>query len=177
MTEFLRLLGEWVQYLFPFRRVDAWEAGVCLVAGRYWRTVPPGVYLVIPWFMDVVTVNTVPGVYMTPLQTVTLRDGVALTFSAAIEVVVEDAAKAHCTIEAWAETVTEQARGLLAERLADVDPARFDAARGKRDRLMGELLDELNATTLDYGVRVRRLWFPSFALGVKTYRLLSEGVL
>jgi regulator of protease activity HflC (stomatin/prohibitin superfamily) len=177
VTEFLRLLGEWLQYLFPLRRVDPWESGVCLVFGRYWRTVGPGVYLVLPWFADVVTVNVVPGVYMTPLQTVTLRDGTALTFSAAIEVQVEDARLAHCTIEAYTETVTEQARGLLAERLADVDPARFDPARGKRDRLMGELLEELNETTLGYGVRVRRLWFPDWALGVRTIRLLGAPVL
>jgi len=177
MTEFLRLLGEWVTYLFPLRRVDQWEAGVCLVCGRFWRTVGPGVYLVVPWFMDVVSVNTVPGVYMTPLQTVTLRDGSALTFSAAIEVQVEDAGRAHCQIEAYSETVTEQARGLLAERLADVDPARFDPARGKRDRLMTELLEELNHTTREYGVWVRRLWFPNWALGVKTYRLLGEQML
>ena len=174
MGELIRLLIDIAQWAFPLRAVEQWERGCYYVLGKYWKTVGPGRWPVIPYFMDVRAVSIVPGVVPVQLQTVTLRDGVALSFAASVMFRVTDAASALNKIERYEETVSEQAAGLLAERLADVDPDRFDPAYGKRDRLLKELVAELNRQTSAYGVEVMEVWMRDFAMGIKTYRLLNQ---
>ena len=174
MVELLQLLIQLAERLFPFRKIEQWETGVVSVLGRYWRTVGPLTYPVIPYLVDIHPVSVVPAIHGTPLQTITLRDGRALTFSATVTVQVDDAAKAWNTVERYAESTMELVSALLAEHLADVDPDRFDPARGKRDRLLAELASEADAETVKFGVRVRAIRFGNFAVGVKTLRLLTE---
>lgn len=175
MTDFLRLILEIFQYIFPLRKVEQWEQGVVYVFGRYWKTVAPGVYPIVPWFMEVREVSVVPGVLVLPLQTITLRDGRALTFSASVGYQVLDAERAMNSVERYEETASELASGLLAERFADVDPARFDPARGRRDRLLAELAEELNEATRIFGLEISRVMLANFAMGVRTYRLLTAN--
>jgi regulator of protease activity HflC (stomatin/prohibitin superfamily) len=174
MAELLRLLAELLERLAPVVKVSAWEAGVVAVWGRYWRTVGPGIYPVIPWLVDIHHVSMVPSIHGTALQTITLRDRRALTFSATVTIQVDDAAMAWNTVERYSETTMELVSALLAEHLADVDPDRFDPARGKRDRLLAELAQEADAETQKFGVRVLAIRFGNFAVGVRTLRLLTE---
>lgn len=174
MAELLRLLLDLLERLAPAAKVNPWEVGVVSIWGRYWRTVRPGIYPVIPWLVDVHCVSIVPAIHGTPLQTITLRDGRALTFSATVTVQVDDAARAWNTVDRYAESTMELVSALLAEHLADVDPDRFDPARGKRDRLLAELASEADAETQRFGVRVRAIRFGNFAVGVRTLRLLTE---
>jgi hypothetical protein len=134
MPELIRALAELLQSLWPLRSVWQWQRGVYYVCGRYWRTVGPGVWPVIPWFVDVRPVNVAPAIHHTALQTVTLRDGRTLVFSATITSEVEDAAAAYNRVDRWGEAVVELVAGLLSERLADADPARFDPSPGVAGR-------------------------------------------
>lgn len=124
--------------------------------------------------MDLRAVSVVPTIFCTPLQTVTLRDSRALTFSATITVQVEDPALAWNAVDQWHETTVELVSGLLSERLADVEPERFDPARGKRGRLLEELTKAADESTSAFGVRVHTIRFSNFAVGVRTIRLLTE---
>lgn len=161
-------------HLIPFRIVRHWERGVYLVCGRYWRTVGPGLKLVVPFLCEVCRVPVVPEVYLTPLLSVTLRDGRALTFSASVTVVVTDAAKAFLELGHYAETVQEIAAAVLAEGLADADPRRFDPAHGKRDRLLADLRADVNAEIARYGLEVTAVRMNSFVLNPRTLRLLLD---
>ena len=174
MAELLKLVLDLIEKLAPLGKVSTWERGCYFVAGRFQGTVGPGVWPLIPWLCELPTVSMVPSIHGTPLQTVTLRDGRALTFSATVTVQVDDAAKAWNTVERYSETTMELVGALLAEQLADVDPDRFDPARGKRDRLLEELRAEADAATAAFGVRVRAIRFGNFAVGVRTLRLLTE---
>lgn len=174
MAELLHLILEVLKFLWPLRLVDQWERGVWYVCGHYWRTVGPGVFPVLPWFMEVRPVNMVPAIHGTPLQTVTLRNKAQLTYSATVTVQVEDPAKALNEVDQWHETVIELVAGTLAERLAEADPERFDPDRRKRQRLLEELRAELDGEAQKWGVRVRVLRFNNFAIGVRTHRLLVE---
>lgn len=174
MSDLIRFVIEMLQQLWPLRMILQWQRGVYYCFGRYAGTVGPGVWPVIPWLMDVLKVDVVPAIYGTPLQTVTLRDNRALTFSATVTTEVEDANLAVNAVERWQETTVELVSGLLSERLADVEPSRFDPARGKRDRLIEDLREEMDAETSKFGVRIRALRFSNFALGVRTFRFLSE---
>lgn len=174
MAELLRLLLDLMERLAPAAKVSQWEAGVVAVWGRYWRTVGPGIYPLVPWVVDIHHVSLVPSIHGTALQTVTLRDRRALTFSATVTIQVDDPAKAWNAVERYSEATMELVSALLAEHLADVDPDRFDPARGKRDRLLAELAAEADAETQKFGVRVRAIRFGNFAVGVRTLRLLTE---
>lgn len=174
MAELLRLILDTLAHLSPLQLVEPWQRAVWLVAGRHWRTVGPGIYPLIPYLMEVRPIDVVPAIYTTPLQTVTLRDKRTLTYSATFTVRVEDPAAAVCRVDYWPETTLELVSGLLAERLADVDPDRFDPARGKRDRLLEELRAEADAATALFGVRVQAIRFTNFALGIRALRLLTE---
>jgi hypothetical protein len=156
------------------RIVAEWEMGVYLVAGKYRGTVGPGLKLVFPGLCDVRCVPVVPEIYSTSLQSVTLRDGSNLTYSASITVVVRDAAAAYCKIGHHAETVVELAARIVSEGLADADPERFDPARGKRDRLLNELREDINEVCNRYGLDVTCLGFNNFVRGVRTVRLLLD---
>lgn len=174
MTDLLLKLLDVAGALVPLRIVRQWERGLYLVAGRYWRTVGPGPKLVLPGVCEVIRVSVVPEVYCTPLQTITLRDGSTLTFSASVTVIVTDAAKAYIELGHWTETVVEIAAGVLAEGLADAEPERFDPARGKRDRLLSEQRAAINGEIGRYGLEATELRLNNFARGVRTVRLLLD---
>jgi regulator of protease activity HflC (stomatin/prohibitin superfamily) len=175
VAELLRFVLDAIERLAPVRVVRAWEVGLYLVAGKYRGAVGPGLKLVVPFLCEVVRVPVVPEIYQTPLQSVTLRDGTVLTFSASVTLVVTDAARAYLTVGHYQETVVELAAALLAEGLADADPERFDPARGKRDRLLEELRKELDLAAAEYGMSALALRVNNFVRGVRTVRLLLDG--
>ncbi len=174
MTELIRLLLEVWEKIWPLKRVKRWEMGVELVWGWHWRNVGPGIYPVLPFFMDLFVVSIAPKTFCLPLQFITLRDKQSLNFSATIDVQVVDAGLALMGIEHWEETTAERVSGLLGERLGDVDPKRFDPAYGVRSRLLEELREEADKLTRAFGVTVRAIRFSNFAVGVRTLRLLAE---
>lgn len=170
----MRMLLDVMYAMSPLRIVWQWQEGVYYVCGRYQGRVGPGLKVVIPGLCDVKCISVVPEIYSTPLQTITLRDGTTLTYSASITVVVEDAAKAFNTLGHYSETVVELAARILSEGLADADPKRFDPARGKRDNLLAEMQDEVNAQCVRYGLRVTGLGLNNFVRGARTLRLLTD---
>lgn len=174
MSNWLSVLIDAIQYLWPFRAVEHWQRGVYYWLGKSFKVVGPGRWPVIPFFMDVREVNVVPSIFATPLQIVGLRDGKTLTFSATVTVVVEDAEAALNNVERYEETTLELVSGVLGERLADVDPERFDPGYGKRSRLLEELRNEIDQQTRAWGVRITGVRFTNFAVGVKAYRFLTE---
>lgn len=174
MTEVLRLLLDLLQPLWPLRIVWEWQRGLYFVGGRCVGVVGPGLKVVVPYLCDVRPVSVVPEIHQTPLQTVTLRDGSALTYSASLTVVVNDPRAAYTRIGHYAETVVELAARVLSEGLADADPKRFDPARGKRDKLLDELREEINQACGAYGLAITALGLNNFARGVRTVRLLLD---
>lgn len=162
-----------LDFLWPLKQVQEWENGNIYLFGRYIRTVGPGQYVVVPWFMKLIEVTMVPSVEYTRLQTITMRDQRQLTFRASLTLKVEDAGLAINGVERYQETVKELAGGILAEELATVDPEKFDPRWGRRDRLLELLRDQIDAQTQEWGVRVLAVRFPDFAIGLKTYRLLT----
>ena len=174
MAELLRLLLDVLKALCPVQRVRPWERGVWFVWERHWRTVGPGIWPVIPGLMEIWPVSIVPKPHRLGLQPVTLRDTRSLNFSATVTVCVDDPLKALCNVDHWEVSTLDLVAALLAEHLADVDPERFDPARGKRDRLLAELAEEADAETRRFGVRVQAIRFDGFTVGAETLRVLWE---
>lgn len=173
MTDLLRLTIDVWRYLWPFRTVEQWQMGVYYLWGRYWRTVGPGIWPVLPYFTQLLAANVVPTIHSTPLQTLTLKDGRTLTFSATMTVRVENIALALNSVDQFNETTIELVSGILAEHLARVEPTRLDPEVNNRGQLLKELKAEADQETQKFGVRIDAIRFPSFAF-VRTLRLLSE---
>lgn len=174
MAELIRQLLDLLRDIWPFRVVSQWQNGLYHVNGRYWWTVGPGLWLVVPYLCEVHKVPVVPALFTTPLQTITLKDGRTLTYSASITARVEDANLAFNTIDRWQETVVELAARKVSEEFADAEPGRFDAARGRRDKLLEAVRVALDADTKRFGVRIDDLGLNNFVLGVRTVRLLLD---
>lgn len=174
MTDILRLIVDIFQSVWPFRLVGPWAKGAVYVFGRYQGWVSPGCYPFVPFFMEIVPVTVVPSVWGGPLQTITLRDGRVLIFSPMVTLTVEDVNLAMNTVTEYTESCMEIVSGVLSEWLADADPDRFDPGTGKREVLVEELRLVADEETRVYGVRVERITFPNFALGVRTFRLLQD---
>lgn len=172
MGDLVRLVIEIMQLLWPFRMVEQWENGALYACGRYWKTLGPGTYPVVPWFMVMRTANMVPAILGTGRQDITLKDGKVLSFAATATVKVIDVALAFNSIDNYHETTQELMASFLAEQLAEVDADRLSPE--KRSRFFTTLEKKLADQTAKYGVELTNLRFTSFVLNARTYPLLMD---
>jgi regulator of protease activity HflC (stomatin/prohibitin superfamily) len=174
VSDLLRAIIDLFRAVWPFRIVQTGQRGAVYLFGRYQGWVSPGCYPFLPFFSDVVPVMVVPEPWPTPLLNISLRDGTMLTFSAMVTLRVEDVGKAMNSVVDWSESCLERVAGVLSESLADADPKRFDPGSGRRDRLVEEIRQAADVKTGEFGVRVVEITFPNFALGVRSFRLISD---
>lgn len=172
MGELVKLIIDALQFAWPFRRVLQWERGGYLVCGRWWKEVGPGVYLVVPWFMDVTEISVAEAICGTARQDITLSDGSMLSFSATCTARVVDVKLAICSVDEYQTTTQELLASVLADKLAEVDAARL--AHDKRGRLFADLKRWVAEEARGYGVEVSKVRFTSFVTNVKTHRLLID---
>jgi regulator of protease activity HflC (stomatin/prohibitin superfamily) len=175
VTDFLRLLLEIIQYIWPFRIVWQWEQGCLYICGRYRKTVGPGIYPVIPYFMEVKTDSVVQDPVQTPLQTITLKAGGTLTFSAVVTLEIIDLGKAYNLVVTYENSSLELASAILAEKLTEVEEEQFGPE--KRGRLVGACRQALNAKLGEFGVRATELRFNNFVRNMRAYRLLNDQLI
>lgn len=172
MGELVRLLIDVCQFLWPFRRVSEWERGGWLVCGRWKNEVGPGVYFVIPWFIDIHEVSIAEAICGTARQDITLQDGSTLSFSATATCRVVDVKQAVCSVDDYRTTTQELLASVLADKLAEVDAARL--APDKRGRLFADLKRWVAEEAKGYGVEVSKVRFTSFLVSTKTHRLIID---
>ncbi len=173
MSDFLRLIGEWIEFLWPLRKVEQWERGLLYRNGRYVRELGPGIYPILPWFHDIKAWSVVPGILQTPRIDITAQDGTMVTLQVSATVRVVDLAQAVNTIDAYMETTQELITAVVAEKLAEVDAARL--APEKRGRLLADLRRWVAAEALEIGVDVSKLRFTTFVMNPRPFRLLGDA--
>lgn len=173
MGDFLRLLGEWLKFLWPLEKVNQWERGLRYRFGRFVRELEPGIYWATPWFGEIKTESVVEGIVQTPRLDITAQDGTMVTFQASAIVRVVDLPRAVNTVDAYMETTQERITALLATKLAEVDADRLQPA--KRARLLSDLRRWVATAAEKYGVEVSELSFTTFVLNPRPYRLLGDN--
>ena len=172
IADLLRVLIDIFAFIWPFRLVWQWEMGAYYIFGRYWRDVRPGIYPVIPWFIEVKTEGVVSQTFVTPLQTITTKDGGTLTFSASLKLRVVSLGKAYNNVLQWGETAMEDASAALAEKLSEVEMSRLQPEQ--RKRLLAACLRLLDSELSDYGLAIERFRFNNFVRNMKVYRLFND---
>lgn len=172
MGEAFDRLLQFIQMLWPLRLVRQWERAGFLVNGKWTKEVGPGVYWVVPWFMDVHEISVAEAICGTSRLDITLKDRSTLSFSASATVQVVDVTKAVCNVDDYKETIRELLAAVLAEKLADVDADRL--LPDKRGRLMSDLRKWVAERAEPYGVEVRAVVFTSFLQNAKAHRLIID---
>jgi regulator of protease activity HflC (stomatin/prohibitin superfamily) len=172
MTDFLRLIIEIIQFIWPFKVVAEWEQGVWLTFGRYWKTVGPGTYLSMPFFMDMHLVNVVPGMIVTPRLDITLLDGSTVSLVASAWHKVVDAQKAVVTVEEFETTSNELLQAVVADRVSRVKPERLEPEN--RAALLRDLTGWAAQEAAEYGIEFTKVRFSTFVLRARTYRLIGD---
>ena len=172
MTDLLRLIGEWLAFLWPLKRVQMFERGLYTVCGRWQWEVGPGVWLVLPWFCEVDPVAMSKGIIGTPWVDITLQDGRLLSCKASAVVRVSHLPRAINNVDAFMESSQELLHAVVADKLADVDPARL-LPEGRR-RLVADLRRWVNAEAEEFGIEFDKLRFTTFVLNPRPYRFMSD---
>jgi SPFH domain/Band 7 family protein len=174
MTDLLRLIVDVIQYIWPFVIVHQWQRGVWYVCGRYWRTVGPGVYPRIPFFMDIHDVTLVPDSHMTNPYTITTKGaaGDTLTFAFVYELEVLDANLANNTVQDYEGKAHMDVLAIVADTLADLPEARLQP--DVRNGMIRKCLLEVNKELGRYGMRCNSLRFTIFVRNMKNYRLFNS---
>lgn len=172
MSEFLRVLLEFIEFLWPLRRVEQWEMGGYYVFGRWWKQVGPGVWPIIPWFFDVKMVSVAEAIVGTGRQDITLSDKSMLSFAATATVQVKDIYSALNLVDAYTETMQELLASVLAEKLAEVDAVRLEPE--KRGRLFADLQRWVAKEAEQYGIEVKKVRFTSFIINARAHRLIID---
>lgn len=173
MGDFIRSLVEIGQFLWPFRMVHEWEGGGYYLFGKWWKEVGPGVYPIIPWFMDVKVLSKAEAIFGTGRQDITLSDGRTLSFAATAKAHIVDMNLAFNSIDDVETSSQEILSSVLADMLAsEVDSSRLDASR--RKRLMNTLRQAVAEEARLHGVEISTVRFTSFVVNPKTIRLLID---
>jgi len=172
--DLLRVILDAIQYIWPFRLVREWERANFYVCGRYWREVGPGVYPVVPWFMDVHAASVAPGIVSTHRQDITLADGTMLSFSASAWAQVTSMNLAVNRVDDYTQTVREIVEAVLADKFAAVDVERL--ATDKRARLLSDCRRWIQDECAPFGIEVSKLRLTSFVTRLRAHRLLIDQV-
>lgn len=173
-AELVNLLISVCQFIWPFRMVEQWERGVKTSFGRITDTqVSPGVYFVIPWFMDV---KEIPGSWdyvESGRMDLTLKDGRTLSCEATAKMRVVDFGKAWADFHDYETDRHRMLRAVVSELLQEADPERFEPAR--RGRLLGgSLLKAVQDGAAPIGCEVESVQMTTFVVGHRTFRLLQQ---
>lgn len=173
LTDFLRLLIETINFLWPLHIVAHWERSGRYRFGHFRGDVGPGLYFKIPWFVSFVDVSVVPEPFTTGRMDITLQDRSTLSFDATATMRVVDIDKALNEIDRYGTSSTLTVAAVLATKLAEVDAERL--APDKRKRLLSDLRKWINEDTHKFGVECLDVAFNSFVLNVRTFRLLTDA--
>jgi regulator of protease activity HflC (stomatin/prohibitin superfamily) len=174
MGDLIQRFVDFIREFWPLRTVMAWEAGNIYRLGKYWKTVGPGMYFVIPFFWDVRTDSVVRSTYVTTLQTIDTKDGGTLTFSAAVQLEVSDFAAAQLKVHAYDETAMEDTSALLADTLMRATPRQLEIEN--RAELLRRCTQQLETELGEYGLTVLSLRFNNFVRNMRVYRLFNDQI-
>lgn len=170
--ELFSLIRDWIVFLWPLKIVKEWERGGVYELGHFIRIVGPGCWPIFPWFTEIIEVPIVPKPIATGRQDITLKSGATLSFDAAATLRVVDVEKALNEIDDYHHSATVLLASILAEKLADVEPERFEPS--KRGRLFSSLETWVQKEVEPFGIAITNLRFTSFVLNARTYRLLID---
>ncbi len=135
------------------------------------KVLKPGIYIVTPFWTDVLVVSVVDNPVVLSRQDFTLDDGTPVVMLAGAMLRVTAPMKALFEIEDYEANALELIEAAIGRILVTADKSVFDTGR-RRAGLLQRIAKEADSRTSLYGVEVREVWFTSFTLDLATARLL-----
>lgn len=172
MEVFGRML-EFIELLWPFRRVQQWENAGFYIGGRFIGLLPPGIYPVIPWFFEIKPFNISQGLITTRKLDITLDDKTQLLFIAAADRRVIDGNVALNMIDDFKEQAQELLEATISDAMQTMAPDRL--VSGSRKRLQTSLSLAVRKEAAKSGLWIDNVRFLSFVLQARTVRLIMDG--
>ena len=159
-------IAQWFRGLFQWWVIVApWEQGVRVRCGKRVKLLVPGMHLKLP-VIDAVFVQPIRArAQHVRSQTVTTRDGKAVSLAGALQFQVADLLKLYQTLHSAFDTIEQLCQGVVSKYIYSTTLAEL-----KQEDLEKRVLDEVNLA--QYGIDVLGFAITSFAV-VKTYRLIS----
>jgi len=174
LGEFLQQLIEWVYDLWPVRIIREWEQGVRLRNGNRTKLLTStngvkggGIHFFWPLIGEVQSEEVNVRVVETSWQTLTTKDGHAVSFSLAARYRIRDLGKMYVAIHEHEDTIQNQLSVAAAEAIQGIDLADLDA-------MLATAVREIAKKRLtDWGVTVLEVSLFN-RVEAQTLRLLNE---
>lgn len=158
LTNFANIFRWWVT-------IAPWEEAIRVRLGKHERTLKPGVYLRIPWVDCVFRQSIRRRFSLCPTQTVSTKDGKAVTVRGGIRYAITDIHLLYNSVHQAQETIETEAQALVAgfvrgHELSDLSPAELESHVSSTIDLSRYGLGDVEFAVTDF-------------VAVKTYRLIS----
>lgn len=171
---FLQQLIEWVYDLWPIRIIREWEQGVRLRNGNRTKLLTSsngvkggGIHFFWPLIGEIQSEEANVRVVETSWQTLTTKDGHAVSFSLAARYRIRDLGKLYVAIHEHEETIQNQLSVAAAEAIQDIDLCNLDKSLATAVREIAKTrLSEWGVTLLEVSLFNR--------VEANTLRLLNE---
>ena len=159
---FFRAIFQWWITISP------WQQGIRVRLGKHVKLLNPGIHAKLP---------IVDTIYMQPIrvraayigdQTLTTRDGKAVSLSASIRYEITDLMRLYKTLHNAHDTIEQQAQGVIAQYVYAHELSALSPSDIQEHAEHGLDLNQ-------YGLRVHKITLTSFAV-VRTYRLISGEI-
>ena len=152
--------------------MEQWEGGGRYLFGRWRKPVKPGVWAVVPWFMDVKVCSQAEMIIVGDRQDITIQDSSVVSYQATAVIGVVDPFLAINAVETFQDTIKELLEVISAEKLSEVDAQRLTPE--KRPRLLADLKRWVSEPAKAYGIEVRKVAFKSFVLNTRVQRFILD---
>jgi regulator of protease activity HflC (stomatin/prohibitin superfamily) len=150
---------DFLRQFWPFEIVYAYQRGVRFWCGKDTAELQPGLYMFVPFFGHIETVNVKTDTLQIQNQNLTTRDGTGISVSANMTYQVVDARAAYVNVQAFVNNIADECRTALATRIRDHDYADLLA---EQDDLEAECLETINAAAGEWGVEVIHVGLADF---------------
>lgn len=174
---FFENLWNFLKELQPIRVVRSYEQGVYFRNGQIsrWKigapelAIPPGVYVVIPFFDDIELINIQEDTIDLPMQSITTKDGKAVTMSWNVEFQIVDAVLHFMSVADFNENLPRKASRHISSKVRDWT---WDELLGAQSNLEASLKGTLQTATKDWGVKILKVGLTDM-VQAKPYRLIG----
>lgn len=170
MSEFLLQFAAWLREFLPVKIIRPDEQGSLMRGARAAGTLGPGVYLFRPWYDMIRVYGTAYQQVDLPCQVVTTADDVPVLFSANIGYRVVDAQAMDLAVVDLDVTLTREAAGWMATKIAD---RTYQELRGDRAAIQRALRESLARRVDQWGVKIEVVMLTDFSRA-RVYRVVGN---
>lgn len=167
MNTLFQWLVELLRGVIPWVIVAPWEVAIRIRLGKFTKMLSAGIHFRFPYFDEFMIVNTRVRIATTTMQTITTKDGRAVSLAASIGFRLTDPLASFKRLSEPTATISAYATTLLTEYV--LDKTLSEVSIGD---LRKSILDGLRI--FGSGMEFEFVSITDFAV-VKTFRLLQEG--